>query len=367
MYKIKLLVAFFIVMLLGCATPIKPPDAGFKLSNTESLTNQEKQDLFYYTIDGEYKSNPFTVRNPYHKNTSFYREFSTSSKSSKGHISYKTTHATYKHRFTLDNDTINRTDLSRLSTNGSKEPDATYCMGCDDLGFSNYISEFQDRLFKSFQNNINDFMNYKQRYDENPVIVKFYNQSITSDFISRLTLSIEQQKNQTSAIGFFTGKKSFRDFEQKKLGRYEIEYENYGDKNNPTYNLAEVSFNFVPDFFVASDDNISVTIESGDMVRVKNTTTSFLDVTEMAGYYNDKVYSGLLKPHKQGGKVSIPPEAEMKFQIKHIREKHIPINSKNESVTYGYSIAYKLVNLDVLNNLYKTDKYSVSSLLTSEI
>ncbi|WP_231871746.1 hypothetical protein, partial [Oleiphilus sp. HI0079] len=102
-----------------------------------------------------------------------------------------------------------------------------------------------------------------------------------------------------------------------------------------------VSFNFVPEKFILEDENVAASIKNGLVLNIRNTSTSFVDVTEMAGYYDGRVYRDLLSYHKKEGRITIPPMSEVELMLVHLRDKQIPVESKNQSVEYGYSIAYK--------------------------
>ena len=159
-----------------------------------------------------------------------------------------------------------------------------------------------------------------------------------------------------------------------QIGRYKVKYDrtSYVDRYDkfPTdivYKINKVYFNYLPKKFVASDKNINVEVaneHSMKYFKIYNKTKEFIEVDMIAGYYNKDVVNLIEEP------IKIPP---MSYEFININYKgwlgriefnfpsssKILVSKKNQKIKYGFSVGYKIINQNVIKNLYKVNNYSI--------
>lgn len=222
------------------------------------------------------------------------------------------------------------------------------------------------------------YRSYVAPSNGNSVIDKFA-RSIAGDSVSRNFDKVF--KDETSLAHEFKVSSSII---TNHIERYRVDYKQTGynagyDKFpiNVTYEINKVYFNFLPEKFMASDDNIDVEVKNNPLgnhdsieyIKVYNKTKEFIEIDTIAGYYGENVADNIMNI-KDMKRVKISPMSHKIFQISYGYEYRINdyptksdrlllTNDKNQKINYGFSIGYKMINQNIIKNLYKVNNFSI--------
>lgn len=168
------------------------------------------------------------------------------------------------------------------------------------------------------------------------------------------------------------------------INRYKVNYKqnSYSDSydkfpSNITYEIDKVYFNYLPIKFITSDDNIDVEVKNNPLgsydsieyIKVYNKTKEFIEIDTIAGYYGENVTDNIINI-KDMKRVKISPMSYKIFKTGYSYEYRINdypsrsnrlllVNDRNQKVNYGFSIGYKMINQNIIKNLYKVNQYSI--------
>ena len=141
---------------------------------------------------------------------------------------------------------------------------------------------------------------------------------------------------------------------------------------NPIIEIKKIYFNYLPNKFIIKDKNLLINIQTKNIhqnkksiygysnkIKISNNTTHFIIINAIAGYYNNKVIENLLNEN-----IIIPPKSYKLIEnnwdlINFPNKKYILVKNRNQKVNYGFSIAYKIQQLNILNNIYFTKDYTI--------
>lgn len=170
----------------------------------------------------------------------------------------------------------------------------------------------------------------------------------------------------------------------KKIDRYKVNYKqnSYSDSydkfpSNITYEIDKVYFNYLPKKFITSDKNIDIEVindpmggyDSIEYIKVSNKTKEFIEIDTIAGYYGENVTDNIINIEDMK-RVKISPMSYKIFKTGYSYEYRINdypsrsnrlllVNDRNQKVNYGFSIGYKMINQNIIKNLYKVNQYSI--------
>jgi hypothetical protein len=309
-------------------------------------------------------------------------------------ISYHGLNATFAHKFIVDSKTneIKRIDVSREDYGKNRGLDV-YGTLTNDFGFSEYIEDYQVKVSEKFKELVEKFSKFKKSYlkyqqeaqeKKKQITIKVVDKTgvlskdILDEFLKNTTLEVVS----TPAVKLFLSNKKANSFFIKSLvkydmlGRYKVVYKKTSYKeiynkfpNNLVYEIQKVYFNYLPQQFYATNGNIEVEIintpfdfSSIKLIKIQNNTKQFIEIDTIAGYYGEDVLDNIVT------KIKISPTSYkiIKYDISNIykindfpKKKLLLVKNKNQKVSYGISVAYKMINQNIIKNLYKVNKYEI--------
>jgi hypothetical protein len=195
------------------------------------------------------------------------------------------------------------------------------------------------------------------------------------------------------------------------IGRYKVTYKQTRFENiysifpsTLNYKIDKVYFNYIPQKFTAHDSSIDIevfnaplagtnqevfsaslkakinqydkikelldTASKGEIIqyiKIQNNTKEFIELDTIAGYYGEDVTDNIINI-KDLKRVKIPPMSykifktgyNYKYRINDFpKSKLLLVKNKNQKVPYGFSIGYKMVNQNIIKNLYKVNEYTI--------
>jgi len=382
--------AIMAISFTGCGANIPQPYSA-KVQNYSNITNSEKNKLLLNSMKSIKKFYP-DKRGRY----------SSPSKLRGDTISYYGLNATFAHKFTINNNSneITRTDVSRETHGNGKGADA-YGALTDDFGFTDYINTYQVDLSNKFSNSLERYSQFKISYNKHKKNANIKKEEIRinfNDLTSILPKSILDEiskskitiSNSSSAINLFLNGKQANVFTitsnaiKNAIDRYKVNYKenSYSDSydkfpSNITYEIDKVYFNYLPIKFITSDDNIDIEVKNNPLgsydsieyIKVYNKTKEFIEIDTIAGYYSENVTDNIINI-KDMKRVKISPMSYKIFKTGYSYEYRINdypsrlnrlllVNDRNQKVNYGFSIGYKMINQNIIKNLYKVNQYSI--------
>ena len=375
--------AILAVGFIGCGNPPQPYN--YKLDNQYSnISDYEKQQLLNIVIDRnsrlKYKSSNgcVMVHSVWGGSTRYDDNM--------------------KNCFIINNNKILRKDKSHCRTNYRT------CK-CNYIGrkvekYSDFINNLQKNIIaQDLQKEIKNYIKFKKMYNEHKKNAQVKKKNIVIHFIDTtkiLPKNIIKQLSvynlsliiKGSAINRFIKNQSANAFvinssiKKDTIDRYKVVYSktDYLDSydkfpSNITYKINKVYFNYLPKKFIANDKNIDVEVindpldnyESIKYIKIYNKTKEFIEIDTIAGYYGDIVTDNIINI-KDMKRVKISPMSYKIFKIGYSykyrindfpRNKFLLVNDKNQKVNYGFSIGYKMINQNIIKNLYKVNTYSI--------
>lgn len=167
------------------------------------------------------------------------------------------------------------------------------------------------------------------------------------------------------------------------VDRYKVDYKqtNYSNSYDkfPTsliYEIDKVYFNYLPEKFTAEDNNIDIEVKNNiliaygypsiEYIKIYNKTKELIELDTISGYYGENVLDNILNI-QDTQRVKIPPKSYKIFKLgyneysinDYPKTKLLLVKDKNQYVPYGFSIGYKMINQNIIKNLYKVNKYSI--------
>ena len=379
--------------LAGCTLGNPPQPCNVKIQdNHKNITDTEKTELVHkilknnsngYTIDG----NCIKVDSVWGVGSDFY-------------------HDKMKNCFVIDNNILKRKDYSICFSNGIRHK-------CEYIGkkvenYADYINKLQNKIIpQQLPVEISKYVKYKEKYYQEKqkaekriknikTIIVDENHVLSQNVLNQIKHVTYIERPYGIVTSYTPGRKEVTDMNPIKLyvnnkpidfkiinkisdtinnslkqGRYLLVFKNsklvYSYKNVPSkveFKIKSVYFNFIPSDFIASDQNIEVIINydyKNNLMKIKfvNKTTKFVEINALAMYYNDKVYDNLLK-HP----IKLPPKSfktitKDYFNLPVLKNRYVKVTNKNERVKFGISVGYKIINENILKNIYKVNKYSI--------
>ncbi|RLA82916.1 MAG: hypothetical protein DRG78_05895 [Epsilonproteobacteria bacterium] len=380
----------FVIYFSACgSTPPKPYNITLGPSSS-LITNQEKQTLlthnlkaihdnFKYKIDSSFKHNKYSnlennslVCHVWYYDTAFPMD--------KFYI--------YEFKYDENKNRLFMLDNSYGKGRGSKEKYTAYHSGLD--GLNEYLDTFQMKLTNSYESSLAKYEVYKKEYKQKKSeFDKKYKQiHITTEDTTKIVSSKIIKKlskyqlwpNEETAINSYIkgndislkiGSRVLKD----KEGRYKVDYEKYKYMEeynkfptNLVYKINKVYYNYLPKSFIAKDKNINVEIvnnvefadgNSMNSLKITNNTKEFIEINTIAAYYDQDVFDNILNIKS----IRLAPMSYKIIKKGVIKDfpskKLINVTDKNQKINYGFSIGYKMINQNIMKNLYKVDTYTI--------
>jgi len=168
---------------------------------------------------------------------------------------------------------------------------------------------------------------------------------------------------------------------KNEIGRYKVNYkktsfkENYDNfPTNITFEINKVYFNYLPTKYLANDTNIDIEVVNTPLqygsvksIKIQNKTKEFIEIDTIAGYYGENVTDNIINI-KDMKRVKIAPMSykifetgySYKYRINdYPSKKLLLVDNKNQKINYGFSVGYKMVNQNIIKNVYKVNSYSI--------
>lgn len=168
---------------------------------------------------------------------------------------------------------------------------------------------------------------------------------------------------------------------KNEIGRYKVNYKKTLFKENydvfPTniiFEIDKVYFNYLPSKYLAYDKNIDIEVINTALTRgsiksikIQNKTKEFIEIDTIAGYYGENVTDNIINI-KDMKRVKIAPMSykifktgySYKYRINDFPSKKLLlVDNKNQKINYGFSVGYKMVNQNIIKNVYKVNSYSI--------
>lgn len=381
-------IVFISTVLTGCAVN-KP--AQFQVSvegneTTENISEDTKQYIFTQTLRELHNTHTFRPdRAP-------NLEYSSPSYWHYHEISYEGLNAFYSYEFSLKNDQITMIDRSGFSKTRRDNPEEAYCGLCDDFGYIDYINQFQNLLSKEYQARLNWYGDFKAQYkSEEPEFKKKLSKVKVkvTDITSTLPKTVLKQISQNQIVAQNHSFKSVAEHaieslylpdvnesvrnaltinarpKSNKIERFTVHYstDNYKEyyKDTPNvvnYDIDNVQFDFMPTLYAMSDRTINVSVD-GSTMTIENKTNNYLNIESVSAYYNQNIET--FKPET----LNLPPKAvktyKLNTQAQRSIHRNVIVHSSNQTVDYGFAIAYFNQDINVRKTLFKTKDYSLNS------
>lgn len=366
--KVGLVGITLAIIFVGCGAKVPTPYT-VQLNKSDSIiTDSEKDDLLSYSINKTYKHNSF------HPNRGWGLRYNKSSWLHENTISYDGLNATFSHKFSINHTTNEfcRTDVSRASNN--EEGEKVYQSLMDDFGFTDYINVFQIVLHKRYEISVSNYAKFKRDYLNLKQSKKTFVDKtgvLPKEVLNKLHLAYYLPINI-----FLRGGYDVYKIEPKNLGRYVIGYETSNFPSKIIFNVNRVKFNYLPNKYIASDKNIDVEVintpfayKSIKSIKITNKTKEFIEVDTISGYYGNDVTDHIVNI-KDMKKVKISPMSHKIFSetsdpeyrvidYPSAKSRLLLVSNKNQKIKYGFSVGYKMINQNIIKNLYKVNKYSI--------
>ena len=364
-----ILLTLIIFIFAGCATPPKPINISLQ-RGSENITDDERKYILEMAIKKSYQEGQHRKK----------RKVRLSSNSIRLSVRYKSSSIVFDYEFKFY---ANYTKLAMIDNSYGNEEQSPYALP---YGMYDYMGLFQKNLMKNYNNIIQDFSIFKIIYLKNEEKFESKYSDISFKIIDNTdTLTNNQLKN----IDIFTTEKipnnALAAFKQttdlnkipslfvidssidNRNSRYKYTfktrqlkgaYTTFDDENY--FEIDSMQYNFIPNTFISQDDNIRVEIINIPLQRkviqtfkISNNTKSFIELKTVAGYYGEDVIDGL-----SSEAIKIAPMSKKTIQmIDFPKDKFQDVYSRTESVQYGFSVSYKVMNTGETKNLYKVNKY----------
>lgn len=142
------------------------------------------------------------------------------------------------------------------------------------------------------------------------------------------------------------------------------------------FELDDLYFNYSPETFEIGDERLNVIVKTsitehgrlGNVeIQFQNNTDKFLNIDQLAGYFNGKVISDVLK--QNGDPISLPPRSTKSTILsKNLVEElygsgTIAVKSRMQKVQYGFSLQYYSSDVNRKSDLYKVKDITIDQLL----
>jgi hypothetical protein len=372
----------------GCGASTPEPFS-MKVQNYSNVTNQEKNTLIAHNMQ--------TIKQFYPDRTGRY---SSPSRVRGNVISYHGLNATFSHRFIVNSKTgyMERIDVSSASHGRDRGEDA-YDSLTNDFGFTDYINKYQVTLGKKYATSLEKFSKYKKEYNHHKQEAEYKKEHLQVHFIDTTNILpkkvLAQLSNDEHFLSvqntpmrlFLRGQDVSKAFILKSyikadtFGRYKVVYKQPRFEDVYTafpstinYEITEVYFNYIPEKFTAHDSNIDVEVlntpfgdETIKYIKIQNNTKEFIELDTIAGYYGEDVTDNIINIEDLK-RVKIAPMSykilktgfSYKYRVNDFPEnKLLPVHSRNQKVPYGFSVGYKMINQNIIKNLYKVDTYTI--------
>ena len=377
----------------GCSLGNPPQPCNVKIQdNHKNITDTEKTELIKKILKNN--SNGYAIDGNCIKVDSFWG------------VGSDFYHDKMKNCFVISNNVLKRKDYSVCFNNGRRHE-------CDYIGkkvenYADYINKLQNKIIpQQLPIEISKYAKYKEKYYQEKqkaekrmknikTVIVDENHVLSQNVLNKIKYNTYIERPYGIVTSYTPGRKEVTDMNPIKLyvnnkpidfkivsnisntihnslkqGRYLLVFENskltYSYKNVPIkiiFKIKGVYFNFIPSNFVAGDKNIDVIINydyKNNLMKIKfvNKTTKFVEINALAMYYNDKVYDNLLKKP-----IKLPPKSfktitKDYFNLPVLKNRYIKVTNKNERVKFGISVGYKIINENILKNIYKVNKYSI--------
>lgn len=145
-----------------------------------------------------------------------------------------------------------------------------------------------------------------------------------------------------------------------------------------TFEIDSIKFNYIPFTFELGDKKLNAKINTSTYkagkprdseITLINTSDNFIVITELAGYFNKNVVSGIISNYNEP--ISIPPQSSKTFVISNSQFESIygsglvPVRTRDQLINYGFSIQYESSDGSGKKDLYKLNRYSIEDLISS--
>lgn len=384
-------------LLTGCGSVPPPQPYNIKVQANEKLSQTEKQELLNKALED--------IKGAYNISGNC---LSYTKKWTWGRKSY------YDRKdvcYTIsDDDTINQTNSGRTN-NANGKAESTY-QSDDEIEFKTFIETIQStgKITEQYLNNVALYIDYKKKFNihlqeqlniANKLGCQLFDKTKIlnkSEIIQLSDCEISKPKENVSPIQSFI---KYEDIKKKlKLSAYlknttldkrmkitfdktKIDYSSAMTSNKFEFNVNNIAFNYLPNTYVSSDNNIEIQVFNNNEnsydstikeIKLTNKTKEFIELDTIAGYYGSDVVDNILYIH-DNKKVRIPPESVITFNVGEKykysindfpSKKVLNVDSRNQKVNYGFSVAYKMINQNMIKNVYDVKKYTIDDLLNEK-
>ncbi len=140
--------------------------------------------------------------------------------------------------------------------------------------------------------------------------------------------------------------------------------------------ITRVKYSYLPSEFIARDKNIEVIVKNNILgkgaihsIVVQNNTKEFIELNTISGYYGGAVTINIL--NSKTNKIQIPPMSNITLtpgqNDSHAvydfpEKKYLYATDRKQKVSYGFSVAYIMVNQNANKNIYKVTDYTINKL-----
>ncbi len=371
------------------STPPKPYSVKL-IKNSSVVDSKEKQVLLTQnikTLHNDFKNNSDYGRKPrYQNNNILYDELDRSRGNSQFDKFYN-----YEFKYDENKNRLYMVDKSYSKYRNSSKRHSAY-KGAGG-GLNNYLDDFQVKLTKSYESSLAKYEIHKKEYNKiKPEFDKKYQKihtttedttNIVPNKILKKLSKYQLWPNEETAINsyikgddlsFKIGSRVLKD----KEGRYKVDYKKYKYMEeynkfpmNLVYKINKVYYNYLPKSFITKDKNIDVEVmnnvefadgNSMNSLKITNNTKEFIEINTIAAYYNQDVFDNILNLEN----IKLAPMSYKTIKKGVLKDfpskKLIKITDKNQKINYGFSIGYKMINQNIMKNLYKVDTYTIKDL-----
>lgn len=384
---------FFMLCFSACGGGIAPKPYDVKLNSSSMISNKTKQALLTYNI--RILHNDFK----YH-NTERYYKHSKYSKLVNNSLVFNiwqydtpfpyNVYYIYEFKYNENKDSLSMIDKSYSQYKGRKERRDAYFIPEPDR-LTEYMNIFQTRLTKLYTSDLEKYTpfqkEYKQKksefdkkYKQIHITTEDTTKIVPNKIINKLS-KYQLWPNEETAINsyikgndisFKIGSRVLKD----KEDRYKVDYEKYKSMEeynkfpmNLVYRINKVYYNYLPKSFIAKDKNINVEVvnnvefadgNSMNSLKITNNTKEFIEINTIAAYYYQDVFDNILNIKS----IRLAPMSYKIIKKGVIKDfpsnKLINVTDKNQKINYGFSIGYKMINQNMMKNLYKVNTYTIS-------
>lgn len=334
-----LTITFLLIILSGCATAPKP-----YIASLNTNYNFDVRDNFYILNQAlEITFPEYTVVNG-------CLPFKTRSYSRLAEVCYS-----------IDNNKIQRNARTYTSLNIHLNDWFESIVSKQHILEDNYLMLASQHVEYLHQQKI-ETEGFKQKVASLKIDFKDETGKIPSRVMNELRNSLQVIKNQPQIkVKYNT---TFGNYKLKTTSNLplNINYSNYAD--NITVIITGYKINSIPKSFELSDSNLNVkAVYDFDSAKVDNliftnNSNDFITIDIVAGYYDTKVRTNLLKDA-----LTLPPMSEKTIEWRDINTFPIQYDYEQfldqEMTQYGFSINYKLANKETSNTLSKIDNLKI--------